>query len=399
MRTEYFSSRIKSLVMQGKLEDSQELLKKIEQKVIANPRLIPLKERLQFEKIITDLQNISNKNKEGLNILYGTMEIAGQLKLYSKTLSNLGMLTRVLNYYPSYLEYTCDYVYDINSNFDYQKSRNIDKITEESIEKFDVFHYMFNSTLKPDYSDLPLLKEAGKSVFMHNVGSEVRLATMASKLGWRSQVKYLDEEQLKRNISSIAEFVDHCIVLDAELNEYVKSYYNNVSVIPASVDIDDYSPREEFEFKKRKPVVVHAPTSPIIKGTEYILKAIEELKDEIDFEFILVKNTSHEKAVKIYRESDIIIDQLNAGSYGVLSIEGMALGKPVICYISDFMKENYPSDLPIYSSNSENIKESIRYLLKNYDARKELGEKGRNYVINNHDSKKNAKKLLDLYIH
>ena len=43
--------------------------------------------------------------------------------------------------------------------------------------------------------------------------------------------------------------------------------------------------------QRRIPKIVHAPSSPIIKGTKYILKAIERLKSEgIKFEFIKVQN-------------------------------------------------------------------------------------------------------------
>lgn len=69
------------------------------------------------------------------------------------------------------------------------------------------------------------------------------------------------------------------------------------------------------------------------KGTEYIIKAVNELKNEgYKVNLILIENMPHKKVIEYYKNSDIVIDQLLIGWYGMVSIEGMALGKPVCIY-------------------------------------------------------------------
>lgn len=70
----------------------------------------------------------------------------------------------------------------------------------------------------------------------------------------------------------------------------------------------------------------------------------------------------------------------------------MAMGKPVICWISDFMKDHYPSELPLIRANPANITEVIESVLKNRDMLPEIGQKGRKYAEVHHDMVKNSKK-------
>ena len=86
-----------------------------------------------------------------------------------------------------------------------------------------------------------------------------------------------------------------------------------------------------------KPVhIVHAPTNRAIKGTKYIIEAIDKLKNNgANFKFTLIEDLTNSDARKLYENADILVDQLLAGFYGGLSVEFMALGKPVICYIRD----------------------------------------------------------------
>jgi len=122
--------------------------------------------------------------------------------------------------------------------------------------------------------------------------------------------------------------------------------------------------------------IVHAPTNRIVKGTKYILEAVEKLKEEgYDFDFILVEKKTHDEAMKIYEDADIIIDQLTYG-FTLFSIESMAMGKPVLTYIREDLIKYYP-DLPIISTHRDNINENLKLLIENADLRKELGVKGR----------------------
>lgn len=341
------------------------------------------------------ISNLNPINKSKLRVIHGTMEIANQMYTVTKGLKKLGVNAKTLNYYPNYLGYKADYTLNINS-FKDTKEANIETkiLAAKMIAENDVFHFYFGTSLTLDYSDFPLLKQLGKKVIMQYLGSDVRMYSKAIKLNKYAKAKNTNEDYIKRKLELISKYVPDCLV-DYELAEYVKDYHLNIHYTRAAIDLKKYKFIRQTYNKKFK--IVHAPTSPEIKGTNYILKAIEELKEKYDFEFELVQGMSHEQATQIYEKADLIIDQILIGAHGLFAVESMAMGKPVICWISDFMKEKYPKELPIISANPDNIKEKIEYIIKNKDMLKEIGIKGRMYAEKYHDMNKISKNMLEIY--
>lgn len=333
-----------------------------------------------------------------LRVLHGTCEVANQMYTIGCGLRDLGIFAETLSYYPSYLKYRSDHVLDVNAFASQQQAvEESRKYAADIIDNYDVFHFHFGSSLALDYSDLPMLVEAKKKVVMQYWGSEVRKLSRARQLNPWVKTKVTDENLIHQGLKTVSSHVQHCIVSDYELYEYVRDYFEQLHVIPAALDLTQYELSDTDKGGKERPLVVHAPTSPEYKGTPHLLQAIEVLKKEIDFDFQLVQGMSHEKAKSVYAEADVIVDQLLTGSYGLFSIEAMAMGKPVVTWISDFMKDKYPSELPIISANPDTITATLRRLLEKRDSLQEIGRKGRRYVEKYHDHKDVAAKILNVY--
>ncbi|NMM61969.1 glycosyltransferase family 4 protein [Clostridium sp. P21] len=326
------------------------------------------------------------------------MEIANQMHTISEGLKKLGVDTKTLNYYPSYLGYKNDYTLDVCC-FKYINEADIEtkKIAAKLIDENNIFHFHFGTTLTLDNSDLKILKSLNKKVIMHHWGSDVRRISIAKKINPYVETKNLDEESIKRNLDFLSKYIDCCIVADWELYCYVKDFYKNVAVIPQAIEIEKYDLSTKSIKENKKFLIVHAPTNRTVKGTKFIIDAVEKLKLKYDFKFKLVENFSHEEAKKIYQEADLIIDQLLLGEYGLFTLECMAMGKPVICYISNYMKSYYPKDLPVISANCDEIETKLEFILNNRDMLKNIGFKGRKYVEKYHDHLIVSKRLLDLY--
>ncbi|WP_203363286.1 glycosyltransferase [Bacillus sp. REN10] len=354
-----------------------------------------IKSEIQKKGVINSILEVKSQSKE-LKILHGTIEIANQMNTLVKAQNQFSNVSSFgINYHPSYLSYDNAHILDIN------KVEDRDKVTmelfEAANETFDVFHFHYNTSLLPNLADLPLLKENKKKIFMHHWGTDVRRLSIANKLNPYAKSKNDNEEQIIKQLHYLGSYIDDCIIADAELYEYVKGFYNRVHIVRQALNLSEYTPNPEFEFRKTKPVIVHAPTSSDFKGTKFVNAAIEELKLNYDFEYKLVQNMSHEEAKRVYQEADIIIDQLHGGGYGLFALEAMAMEKPVISYISEFMKDYYPEDLPILSANPDNIKEKIEYLIKDVDLRNILGKKGIKYVEKYHNDLDIAQQLIQIY--
>jgi glycosyltransferase involved in cell wall biosynthesis len=326
-------------------------------------------------------------------VLHGTMEIANQMSTLSQGLSQEGVYSKTLCYYPNYLKYQADYVHDLQSFAN--PVSDIKEVAAQFISDYDVFHFHYSTSLTLDYSDLPLLKSMGKKVLMHHWGSDVRLLSEAEKINPYIKVKTTDEEMIKRTLYHLSQYIDHGIVADYELYLFIKDYYKNIHFIPQALNLEKY-PFASLE-KRKRPLLVHAPTSPEIKGSKYIVAALENLQHRYKFDFKLIQGMSHEEAKGWYSKADLVIDEILCGAYGMLAIECMSMGKPVISWLTDYIKGHYPSELPLLSANPDTIEQVIKNALDNRDMFPELGRKGRAYVEKYHDVKNVSKQLIELY--
>ena len=93
----------------------------------------------------------------------------------------------------------------------------------------------------------------------------------------------------------------------------------------------------------------------------------------------------HSKNMKYYQvQAHIIIDQLNYGTIGSAAREGMMLGKPVICHVSDLMRRSNVAmkDCPAVNATEESIYEVLKGLiLMPASARVEIGKRSREWML------------------
>lgn len=380
-------------VTRGKMREYKNQVREYARHQLFNPNTVidPL-------NYITLVNPIKEKK---MKILYGSIEIANTMSIYSDALRKIGYQAFCINLYPSYLNYKADYSFNIRGENWESNKVHIINLVSYIISEFDIFHFFFNRTLMPDYSDMYVLKALNKKMIMNNVGSDIRQYSKAIQMNkYWDLVKdtYFRSCCEKRNVNTIkflSKWIDYCMTFDGELMEYVQSYYKKCFSYKIPIDLELYPVVDIGE--KEKPLIVHAPTNAEVKGSKYIIETIEELKIKYDFEFVLIKYMPHEKAKALYKQADIIIDQIIIGEHGSLAVECMAMGKPVVCWICDFSKEKYPSDLPIVSANKDNLYEKVEMLISDFELRKELGLRGRHYVEKYHDVDTLIKELLNIY--
>lgn len=339
---------------------------------------------------------LANQADQHSKVLHGTMEIAGQMNTLVSFLQKKGIFARAANYYQSYLSYHAEQDIEfVNCRTQEDANQKAKTLAADMLSIYDIFHFHFGTSLTFDHSDLPLLEPLGKKSVMHYWGSDVRRLSLARQYNPFVQVKTVDEMQIVNDLNGVATHITDCIVADQELYLYVKEFFPRVHFLPQAIDLIKYEPKEQFI--KKRPLMVHAPTSPEIKGTQYIVQAIETLRVEYDFDFKLIQGLSHEQAKIAYHQADLIIDQILLGSYGLLAVEAMAMGKPVICWISEYMQDKYPVELPIIVANPDTITDVLRSILSNLDMLPELGKRGRKYIETHHDADCIAKQLISIY--
>jgi glycosyltransferase involved in cell wall biosynthesis len=99
----------------------------------------------------------------------------------------------------------------------------------------------------------------------------------------------------------------------------------------------------------------------------------------------------------------VIVDQLNAGWYGLFAIESMALAKPVLGFLNEDAvartQQAFGVRVPIVSATAGTLVDALRPLVDDVALRRGLGAQGRAYVEQVHDIDRVADRLLDIYAH
>jgi glycosyltransferase involved in cell wall biosynthesis len=239
------------------------------------------------------------------------------------------------------------------------------------LPRTDVFHFHFGLTLVPQSLQFPILRAARRKSVMHYLGSDIRGKT---------------PEQLASGRKADAQVVGSYDAI---------RWVPEAEVIPPGVDLASIRP--EPPSHRARPLIVHAPSSRRRKGTEHVLAAVEGLNADLD----LVEGLRHDEAFERYRAADVVVDQLNAGWYGLFAIEAMALGKPVVTFLHEEAvrrtEEAFGTHVPIVSATADTLREALRPLVADPARRHELGAASRAYVEQVHDVERVADRLLDLY--
>jgi glycosyltransferase involved in cell wall biosynthesis len=331
-------------------------------------------------------------------VVHVPLEIAGQVGLICEFLRKSGYKALGFNYFDTYLNY---------QKIFQTEAYELIKVLDNFIAYYDIFHFHNSCSIIEDHRDIHMIKKAGKKMIMHHRGNDVRFRTLAKK--GRNYVNpyvtaenSLSDVQIDKNLKLFADTMDAAIVQDYELYQYVFDYYQKkgkpVYVLPRLINTQMLQP---FYPQKttRCPTIIHAPTHRPFKGSDIIESTIDRLKKEKPLTYINIEGKSHEETLKHYQQADIIIDQILCGAYGNLSVEAMALGKPVICYLRPDLMKTYPQSLPIVSANPDNLYDQLKQLVNNPERCYELGKEGRSYVEKHHEGSKVIKQLIAIYEH
>jgi glycosyltransferase involved in cell wall biosynthesis len=239
------------------------------------------------------------------------------------------------------------------------------------LPRTDVFHFYFGLTLVPKRAQFPILRTAHRKSVFHFLGSDIRGKT-PDELAYAS----------KADARIVGSYDAIRWVPDAE-------------VIPPGIDVQAIEPAPPSD--RARPVILHAPSSRRRKGTEEVIAACEGL----DADLVLVEGLHHDEAFERYREADIVVDQLNAGWYGLFAIECMALGKPVVTFLHDEAVERTERELgtrvPLVSATKETLRTRLEPLVASPAERRRIGAESRAYVEQVHDLERVADRLLALY--
>lgn len=268
----------------------------------------------------------------------------------------------------------------------------------------DVVHWHFDSPVLPSDEDLRLCERLGKARVVEFWGSDIRIPEIQARGNpYMAHFvrKYGDmlgsRERSEATQRRFARYGFRCIVPGSVLALHlVPGLFDAVYPTQQRVMTEDYTPRYP-DPQEREPLVIHTPGNPLKKGTEAVPHAIEELKRSHKFRFRLLANVTREEVVQAMAECDVMLDQFLIGGHGTATLEAMAFGKPVVCYIPPNLVERFPPGLPIVNASMDTLPTVLGDLLTDGARRHAIGRKSRAYVEKYHDAKVVARGLIAVY--
>ena len=256
----------------------------------------------------------------------------------------------------------------------------------------DVYHV--NYLLQDCYIALKLGK---KPLVGHAHGSDLRDG-LKNPL-WGGMVRY--------NLENC----DKILVSTPDILGIARRYREDAEYIPSPVDTQFFYPKPLPERGEKLKVLIASGSNWTVKGTDIAIRTLSRIEEKVEVSIIkygkdfrktvslakslgldirLLPKVSHEGMREYYWRSDIVIDQFKLGALGMISLEAIASGRPVITYVSSKYAEY--EDFPLKDVNTdERIIEAIS------NATSDLWKKQYEYLKRNHDPKKIANRIRKIY--
>ncbi len=226
---------------------------------------------------------------------------------------------------------------------------------------------------------------------------------ICNNCGWGSEV--CNDKKNKTKFEKINKYFDiNLSYHDFDSTQFVQQHIKYKS-LNLNLWNPDISIPDRFRLPKTKNLrILHSffelnreADDKNIKGSPYILAAIEKLRKEgYNVEYYYVNDVDSKNMRYYQAQADIVVEQLIIGWWGSTGIEAMSLGKPVICYLRRDAKENFfkhfseYNSLPIIEANIFNIYEVLKKTVEDKDFREQKALESRKFAESFFDINKNV---------
>ena len=320
-----------------------------------------------ISKSITNAVPIINKKEDFDIFIDDLFPIKGKKKHYKKTLQQLKVFTYVIKNYD--ILFTNFRFHFLEETFFWKK------------EVYMTQFFSIKTVVAPYGSDYYRYSEINDHSVKHNLLINV-------------YHEVFNEEKIREKVvywKNSADFMYAAIVTDGT------SRWDALPFNAIIIDTDQWVAKKNYSMhdgKNGTVKIAHTPNHRGFKGTEYIIRAIEELQREgYLVELILIEKRPNWEVKKIlFEDTDILVEQIVIG-YALSAMEGMATGLPVISNLERdditrvFRRYSYLNECPILSASPENIKEILLLLITQPNLRIELGKANRAYAEKYHSFK------------
>lgn len=214
-------------------------------------------------------------------------------------------------------------------------------------------------------------------------------------------------KEIERRIDRWTKWADH-VISGVEWVDYMY-HWDTLTLTHFGIDLDQWPQVLETPWSRGERdefVILHAPNHPLLKGTQYFEQAVTELRAEgLPVALRVIQNRTNNEIRSEIARADAVADQLVIGWYAMFAMEGMAVGRPVFCFLRPDLVELYvnsgvlnEADLPIINCGPHSVKAAIRVLVNDRTRWREIANRSRAFVEKYHSSKAMAPKFADINV-
>lgn len=260
-------------------------------------------------------------------------------------------------------------------------------------------------------SEFKFLKDRGLRITCFFSGSEIRSLVLTKNLSDKLNRDMITTYQTI-NLTSfdLSKKESECKQLAASADLYSDFIFN------ASVDQISYIKRDVYPFiyfhpdshffknnKKFENIlkvrILHAPSSPIIKGTPLVRAAIKKLREEgYEFDYLELIRIDHSEILKHFLNTHIVLNEFYAYMPGVFGVEAMASH----CALMTSADEKIETSLPVGSNSAWmvteywNIYDNLKRLLDDHSLIKKYADAGYLWAYENCSYQNSAIKMRNI---
>lgn len=243
---------------------------------------------------------------------------------------------------------------------------------------------------------------------------------IASRLGKRPLLGHAHGSDLRVSLNHYAwsriirHNLKHCdkiLVSTPDILGIAKQYREDAEYLPNPVNTELFYPKPATPTGEKKRVLIASDSNWEVKGTDIAIKALSKIKEKVEVSIIqhgkdfnktvalasslglnlkILPKAPHEKLNEYYWDADVVIDRFALGSLGVVSLEAIACGRPVVTYVSSEFPEY--ANFPLKDVSTE---EKVASAVEEADS--QLWKKEHNYLVMEHKTDVILKRLLEIY--
>ena len=332
--------------------------------------------------------------KEKMKVFHGLVNYGTQAGMFAQELRCQGVSAISMARGDSYERQV-----DINMREDLNQKSLLIRMLQRfwllfsSFFKYNVFHFYFAKSLWPLNIDLPLYRLFGKKVVMEYLGTDVDL--FLGNNGVDGHGRPVNRTKLVKRIYRQAKLVDKQLVCAPCYYQFV----DHSIIVPLALDLSSFEYHPLNIQPDKVLTIMHCPTNREQKKSDFIEAALDKLKAEgYQFNYKCVTNVTHDKLVQEYIAADIVVDQLN-GWFGTVSIEAMALGRPVIAgyypHLCHYDKRY--ENMPIINADIYSFYDVLKDILDGKYDLEAISKSSREFAMKVHDVKAVTQQLINIY--